>query len=112
MLGLPGLPSLPGPGVTPTYGYFMSQSEPETPTCALCGAAFTPSRYTRLGYCGRRCEFRGEWADPPQHAADLEALSIEFVAALLIDSGYVETMLVEAGVMLDRQGRLPVRAAA
>jgi hypothetical protein len=31
------------------------------------------------------------------------------VAAVLIDSGYVETMLSEASVMLARQGRLPAR---
>jgi hypothetical protein len=88
----------------------MPQPEtPTTPTCALCGDAFTPSRYTQEGYCGRRCEFRATWTDPAQHAADLEALSVEFVAAVLIDSGYVETMLSEASVMLARQGRLPAR---
>lgn len=86
--------------------------EPETPTCDLCGEAFTPSRYTQLGYCGRRCELRETWSDPHEHAVELEALTVEFVAAVLIDAGYVETMLTEASVMLARQGRLPERDAA
>jgi hypothetical protein len=84
---------------------------PTTATCIQCGDRFEPIP-NRRDHCTASCKRNHEYRDPPQHAADLEALSVEFVAALRVDGGYVELMMIEAAVMLDRKGRLPVHSAA
>lgn len=79
--------------------------EPKTPkigTCALCGEAFEISTNRKL-YCDRLCKQNAEYADPPEHAAMLEAMSRALVAAIKIDPGYLIEIAAEGAKLQARQ---------
>lgn len=85
--------------------------EPKTPeigTCALCGSPFEISTNRKL-YCSKICKHNGEYRDPLEHAAMLEASTAAFVAAIMIDIGYVIELAEEGS---RRAAREAARRAA
>lgn len=79
--------------------------------CSSCGEPYTVARYAR-GFCSIRCQRRAEWTDPPTLAAWLDSLTAEFVAAVRIDSGYLENMASEGAKVLASRGTLPGATAS